>query len=389
MFPRPIAVAPQQVEKLRAGDRPHHLRCLSLVQPVPQWMMGSETGRECLHILHTILEDILQQCVDLWFGLGCQAYDLKKRCHALQDLGDIQGKPVQLADGIRFIEHSLGTGSLQQGDGLLVASHGDVDQPGKDRAFIAEDHKDRLRRHAGCFSDGTYAGSAVAAFQKELLRSLQDLQAGFLRLRLAPSGVVCAFDLGGHFPLDNLTNWMYYIYIQYSITVLYMAVNYRMSVTDNFSQHNQYFTGKKEYRMSTEGNKNALRQVIEEAFNKGNYAVLHEIFNPDFVEHQFGLHPTIEGMQGDIQFLRTAFPDFTLTIEEMLAQGDQVWVRMTARGTNLGGFMGPPNGKSIRITVIDICRFEDGKIVEHWGVPDRFALLAQLGLLPQAQPQGV
>ena len=141
--------------------------------------------------------------------------------------------------------------------------------------------------------------------------------------------------------------------------------------------------------MSTEGNKTALRQVIEEAFNKGNYAVLRDIFNPNFVEHQFGLHPTIEGMQGDIQFLRTAFPDFTLTIEEMIADGDRVWVRMTARGTNLGGFMGPPNGKSFRITVVDICRFEDGKIVEHWGVPDRFALLAQLGLLPQAQPQGV
>ena len=141
--------------------------------------------------------------------------------------------------------------------------------------------------------------------------------------------------------------------------------------------------------MSIEGNKTALRQVIEEAFNKGNYAVLRDIFNPNFVEHQFGLHPTIEGMQGDIQFLRTAFPDFTLTIEEMIADGDRVWLRMTARGTNLGGFMGPPNGKSFRITVVDICRFEDGKIVEHWGVPDRFALLAQLGLLPQAQPQGV
>jgi predicted ester cyclase len=141
--------------------------------------------------------------------------------------------------------------------------------------------------------------------------------------------------------------------------------------------------------MSTEENKTALRQVIEEAFNKGNYAVLVEHFNPNYVEHQFGLRPTIEGMQGDIQFLRTAFPDFALTIEEMIAEGDQVWVRMTARGTNLGGFMGPPNGKSFRITVIDICRFEDGKIVEHWGVPDRFALLAQLGLLPQAQPEGV
>jgi predicted ester cyclase len=141
--------------------------------------------------------------------------------------------------------------------------------------------------------------------------------------------------------------------------------------------------------MSTEGNKTALRQVIEEAFNKGNYAVLRDIFNPNYVEHQFGLKPTIEGMQADIQFLRTAFPDFTLTIEEMLAEGDQVWVRMTARGTNLGGFMGPPNSKPFRITVIDICRFEDGKIVEHWGVPDRFALLAQLGLLPQVQTQGV
>jgi predicted ester cyclase len=139
--------------------------------------------------------------------------------------------------------------------------------------------------------------------------------------------------------------------------------------------------------MSTENNQTTMRQVIEEAFNKGNYTVVHEHFNPDFVEHQFGLKPTIEGMQGDIQFLRASFPDFTLTIEEMLAQGDQVWVRMTARGTNLGGFMGPPNGKSFRITVIDICRFADGKIVEHWGVPDRFALLAQLGLLAQPQQQ--
>ncbi len=138
--------------------------------------------------------------------------------------------------------------------------------------------------------------------------------------------------------------------------------------------------------MSVEQNQASMRQVIEEAFNKGNYSVLWDHFDPNFIEHQFGLHPTIEGMQGDIQFLRRAFPDFTLTIEDMLAQGDQVWMRMTARGTNRGGFMGPPNGKSFEIAVFDVCRFKDGKIVEHWGSPDRFALLAQLGLLPQAQP---
>ena len=135
--------------------------------------------------------------------------------------------------------------------------------------------------------------------------------------------------------------------------------------------------------MSTEHNQAAFRNVIVEAFNKGNYSVLQDHFNPDFIENQFGLHATIQGMQGDIQFLRTAFPDFNLTIEDIVADGDKVWVRMTARGTNLGGFMGPPNSKSFRVAVFDVCRFEDGKVVEHWGSPDRFAMLAQLDLLPK------
>lgn len=46
----------------------------------------------------------------------------------------------------------------------------------------------------------------------------------------------------------------------------------------------------------------------------------------------------------------------------------------------------PPNGKTFEVAVFDELRFEDGKIVEHWGSPDRFALLAQLELLPQRQP---
>ena len=139
--------------------------------------------------------------------------------------------------------------------------------------------------------------------------------------------------------------------------------------------------------MTTVQNQAVLRQVIEEAFSKGNYEVLQSCMEPGFIEHQFGLHPTIEGMQKDIQSLRTAFPDFTLTIEDMVSDGDKVWVRSTARGTNLGGFMGPPNGRSFEVSVFDLCRLENGRIVEHWGSPDRFALLAQLGLLPQRQPQ--
>ncbi|MFN2198422.1 MAG: ester cyclase [Anaerolineales bacterium] len=135
--------------------------------------------------------------------------------------------------------------------------------------------------------------------------------------------------------------------------------------------------------MSTEQNQQIAREVIEQAFNQGNYAILRKYFIPDFLEHQFGLHATIEGMQGDIEYLRRAFPDFHLAIEELTADGDKVWIRMTARGTNKGGFMGPPNGKPFKITVFDLLRFQDGKVVEHWGSPDRFAMLAQLGLLDQ------
>lgn len=134
---------------------------------------------------------------------------------------------------------------------------------------------------------------------------------------------------------------------------------------------------------SSEHNQHVLRRVIEEGFNKGNYAALDELFTADYQEHQFALHTTLEGFKNDIRALRAGFPDFHLTVEDIIASTDTVWIRMTARGTNLGPFMGPPTGKSISITVIDVCRFEQGKIAEHWGVPDRFAVLAQLGLLPQ------
>jgi predicted ester cyclase len=135
--------------------------------------------------------------------------------------------------------------------------------------------------------------------------------------------------------------------------------------------------------ISPEHNQRILRRVIEEGFNKGNYAALDALFTADYQEHQFALHTTLEGFKNDIRALRAGFPDFQLTVDDIIASTDMVWIRMTGRGTNLGPFMGPPTGKSIAITVIDVCRFEDGKIAEHWGVPDRFAVLAQLGLLPK------
>ena len=138
--------------------------------------------------------------------------------------------------------------------------------------------------------------------------------------------------------------------------------------------------------MSADPNQTVFRRVIDEIFNQGNYAVIPELFTPDYLEHQFGLHAGYQGLEGDVRSLRKTFPDLHLTIEDMVTQGEMVWARMTARGTNTVGLMGPPNGKSFEIAVFDQVRVVDGKIVEHWGSPDRFAQMAQLGLLPQRAP---
>lgn len=141
--------------------------------------------------------------------------------------------------------------------------------------------------------------------------------------------------------------------------------------------------------MSTQQNIATFCQVIEEGFNKGNMNALDDCFAPGYLEHQFDLPPTLEGFKGSIAYLRNTFADFSLTIEDIVAEGDMVWARMTGRGTQSQAFMGRPStGKSFVITVVDICRFEGDKIVEHWGVPDRFHLIAQLGLLP-APPQSI
>ena len=78
--------------------------------------------------------------------------------------------------------------------------------------------------------------------------------------------------------------------------------------------------------MSEKENKEIFRRVIEEGYSKGHLDMLDEVFAPDFVEHQAGIVPsTVDGVKGSIPFLRAAFPDLRLTIEEIIASGDKTW----------------------------------------------------------------
>jgi predicted ester cyclase len=129
-------------------------------------------------------------------------------------------------------------------------------------------------------------------------------------------------------------------------------------------------------------NEDAYRRLIEEGFNQGNLAVADELIAPGAIEHQRGAGDGPEGAKNTIKYLRSAFPDFRITIDEVIAVGDKVWARQRGGGTNLGRFAGrPPTGKRGVIDVIDVCRFEDGKMVEHWGVPDQLGMMLALGLI--------
>lgn len=129
-------------------------------------------------------------------------------------------------------------------------------------------------------------------------------------------------------------------------------------------------------------NEAACRRLIDEGFTGGRLDVVDEVVAADNVEHQHGMRPGREGVRGAITFLHRLAPDFTLTVDDVVAQGDMVWGRCTARGTHTGPGIGRATGRAWEITVIDVCRFRRGTIVEHWGVPDRFAQLEQLGVLP-------
>ena len=128
-----------------------------------------------------------------------------------------------------------------------------------------------------------------------------------------------------------------------------------------------------------------IRRLIDEGFTRGRLEVADELVAEHVVEHQDfgpGHADGPEGVKAVIASLRRAFSDFELTIEDLVVDGDTVWIRNVATGTNDGRYLGhKPTGRRIRITVFDMARVVDGRIVEHWGVPDRLAVLFQLDLL--------
>jgi steroid delta-isomerase-like uncharacterized protein len=139
--------------------------------------------------------------------------------------------------------------------------------------------------------------------------------------------------------------------------------------------------------MSTEANKAIVMQLYEEVFNKGDLDLADKLIAPNAITHDPQLPPGVPsgapGLKAAVTMLRSAFPDDHHTIEDLVAEGDKVVVRLAHTGTHQGSFLGlPPTGKHISQTSIHIFRFVDGQLVEAWANRDDLGLLQQLGAIP-------
>lgn len=128
-----------------------------------------------------------------------------------------------------------------------------------------------------------------------------------------------------------------------------------------------------------------VRKFFEVGPSKGDLAAADALLHP-----AFSLHtplptpgPGIAAMNNVITTCRAAFHGLHVTIDDMMADGEMVTARFTARGIHKGEFMGlPPTGKAIMMTGIEIFRIKDGKIAELWGEVNLMGLMQQLGILP-------
>lgn len=137
--------------------------------------------------------------------------------------------------------------------------------------------------------------------------------------------------------------------------------------------------------MSVEANKAIVKRIFDEIANNRKMEVVDELFATGYVYHEPSGHE-LNGPEGFKQLMsrpHSAFPDFSIMAEDLIAEGDKVVCRFTIQGTHNGVLMGiPPTGKPFRMTGMVIYRIADGKVIEQWENMDSLGMMQQLGVLP-------
>jgi steroid delta-isomerase-like uncharacterized protein len=140
------------------------------------------------------------------------------------------------------------------------------------------------------------------------------------------------------------------------------------------------FRNQREGIMSEE-NKVLVRRLFEESDRRKTFP--GELCATGFTVHPPGSPPmNLEAFQQFVAMYYTSFSDLTITIEQMVAEGDRVAVRVVAQGTHTGEFRGiPASRKKISIVNHAFARITEGKIAEWWTSPDTMGLIRQIGAI--------
>lgn len=126
----------------------------------------------------------------------------------------------------------------------------------------------------------------------------------------------------------------------------------------------------------TDRNRELVKKVFGELAD-GRFEAAQEVLGPRLRD----------GGRRSVELTRSVFPDLTVTLEDLIAEGDKVVARWTARGTHKGEATDPrigrvrPTGKSIAVTGITILLIRGGEVVDTWGVTDELTGAGQLGIL--------
>lgn len=136
--------------------------------------------------------------------------------------------------------------------------------------------------------------------------------------------------------------------------------------------------------MSIEDNKTLVRRFVDEVFVAGRPESADELLAPDFVPHTYpSVEPGRDSFKMAMQRMASTLSDVRMTIEDVVAEGDRVAVRLTSHAVHSGDFMGmPASGKPYTISEIHIFRLRNRHITEHWHVADLLGLMRQLGAFP-------
>ena len=111
-------------------------------------------------------------------------------------------------------------------------------------------------------------------------------------------------------------------------------------------------------------------------------AMVDRFMAEDFVEHEAipGMGSTRDTPRQLFKMMLAAFPDFHVTVHELLQDGDKVTARVTFSGTHSGEFMGlPASNNKVDWNAIDILQFRGDKVAAHWGVMDMADAMNQMG----------